>query len=129
MSNAGRPSNFKWEYAEKAIEFLSKGHSLEAFAAECHTTPKTVIDWRHRYPEFAEAVDIGLSHRRKFVEDILTNVAITGKGNASAAIFLAKNWAGMNDIQVDHEGLASIYKIVRGYETYEKEQKKEENPV
>lgn len=92
-----RYTSFKPEYCKRAEDFLAKGHGLDALGAEFGVIRKTIYNWREEFPEFAEAIDCGFARRQQMVEELLRENAITGKGGGPAAIFLAKNWAGMRD--------------------------------
>lgn len=59
----GRPTDYKEEYCELAIELLSSEHSvgIAELAAELNTTERTIQRWRKAHSEFAEAVHVGLT--------------------------------------------------------------------
>lgn len=84
-------------YCDRAVDFLGKGHSINALASELKCQRKTIYKWMQEYPEFADAIDQGESVRTKALELALMRMGLTGEGNAAVLIFLAKNWAGMRD--------------------------------
>lgn len=87
----GRPSQYKPEYCEKAIEFMKEGYSVTAFAGSIGVADSTVRLWAEKTPEFSAALKAAQALAAKRWEEILLNVALTGDGNASAAIFGVKN--------------------------------------
>jgi hypothetical protein len=89
--------------AQRARDFIGSGHSIESCAGEFGVSRVTIYTWKEKYPEFGEAVEEGENLRRKLLESALLKLGLTGQGNASALIFLSKNWAGMrDDFKFDH---------------------------
>lgn len=102
---AGRPTKYKAEYGPKAIEFMAGGYSVKAFAGHIGVALSTVYKWAEENAEFSDALKTAQAMAALWWEDILRNVASTGEGNASAAIFGVKNrsqeeWKDKHDI--DH---------------------------
>ena len=89
----GRPSKYDPKYCAEVIEFLAKGHSVTAFAGSIRVSRSTVFNWADTNPEFLDALKVGQARATQFWEAILANVATSGKGNATAAIFGLKNRA------------------------------------
>lgn len=73
---------------------MAKGHSVTAFAGEIGVARSTVFKWAEEYPEFSDALKVGQAKATMYWETILSSVALTGKGNATAVIFGLKNRAG-----------------------------------
>lgn len=94
---------YRPEYCDQVIDFVGTGHSIEGFAGHIGVHRDTVYHWKELYPEFAEAMRIAQDKRIVVIEDMLMEIARTGKGNASAAIFIAKNRGEMkDDFGLDH---------------------------
>lgn len=92
---------YKPEYCADAIEYIGSGHSIESWAGKIGIHRDTVYNWKDQHPDFADAMVIAKTKTIGFYEDLLLKIAQSG--NASAAIFLAKNRAGMrDDFGVDH---------------------------
>lgn len=91
------PAQYKPEHDQQVIDFIGSGHSLEAFAGNIGVGRTAVYAWRERHPSFGSAIEKALDLRTEFCEKLLKRIAITGKGNASTAIFLSKNWTSMRD--------------------------------
>lgn len=87
----GRPSKYKPEYCEMLITHLSKGFSYESYAAVVKVDFDTLYEWEKVHPEFSEAKKKAIPASMNAIDKILLNIALTGKGNSTAAIFLAKN--------------------------------------
>ena len=85
------------EYCEGIKEHLRLGRSIEGWCGVNSVSADAVADWREKFPEFGEAVLDGLNARKEWIEKVLADISQGEKGNASTAIFLAKNWAGMRD--------------------------------
>jgi len=85
------------EYCQQISDYLAGGHSVEAWAGVNSVSADAVYDWKEKYPEFDYAMQEGLARRKDWVEKVLKDISTGEKGNASTAIFLAKNWAGMRD--------------------------------
>lgn len=89
----GRPTKYSDAYCSEVIEFLSKGHSVTAFAGHIGVSRASIFNWANEYPEFMDAIKAGQAGATKFWEAILVKVASEGGGNATAAIFGLKNRA------------------------------------
>jgi hypothetical protein len=87
----GRPTNYRPEYCDMVIEFMADGYSVAAFAGHIRTTRQTIYNWANEHPEFFDALKTAQAMAARWWEDALRNVAITGQGNATAAIFALKN--------------------------------------
>lgn len=88
----GQPTKFRPEYCQKLKDFMSKGYSFLAFAAEVGVNQDTLYQWQKDQPSFSEAVKEANELSRRALETIMIGNA-TGKlkGNAAASIFLLKN--------------------------------------
>ena len=61
MGFAGRPSEYKEEYASQLIEFMAQGYSYAAFAGSIRKAVRTLENWVETHPEFKEAKEIGFA--------------------------------------------------------------------
>lgn len=87
----GRKSLYTDEMPKIALECLSKGFSKKAAAGEMGINPRTFVRWEEEYPEFAEAVEIGLAKSAVVWEETLMTSARDGIGNPASIIFGLKN--------------------------------------
>ena len=87
----GRPNQYRPEYCQKAREYMADGYSTKAFAGSIGVSLQTVYNWMDAHPEFFDAVKAGQAAGAAWWERTLRQVAATGDGNASAAIFGVKN--------------------------------------
>lgn len=69
---------YKKEYCEEIIKLMAEGYSMEAFAGYIGVHRDTIYDWLKKYPEFAEAKDIGSAKSRYFYEKV-SKLGMTGK--------------------------------------------------
>lgn len=87
----GRPTKYKQEYCQRAIEYLKEGYSVTALAGHFGVARSTVFRWAEENPEFSDALKTGQALAAEWWENALRHVVLTGEGNASAAIFGVKN--------------------------------------
>lgn len=88
---AGRPTKYDPAYCQAAIDFMRDGYSVTAFAGHIGVARSTVFKWAEQNPEFSDSLKTAQAMAAKWWEDALRQVAMTGDGNASAAIFGVKN--------------------------------------
>lgn len=83
---AGRPSLYKPEHCDLAIEAGKNGKSLAWIAAEIGVTKYSIFNWIERYPEFAEAMALAKVHAQRWWED-------AGQNNLATMGFSAGIWS------------------------------------
>lgn len=88
-----RPSSYDPKYCDVAVKFQAEGYSLTALAGKIGIASSTFFEWVKKYPDFAEAVDLGKPKAVLYWETELHDFAKTGKGNATAIVFGLKNRA------------------------------------
>ena len=101
----GRPTKYRPEYCQEAIEYMAEGYSVTAFAGHIGVARSTVFKWAEENPEFSDALKTAQAMAAMWWEDTLRQVAKTGEGNASAAIFGVKNRSGeewRDKQEIDH---------------------------
>lgn len=89
----GRHSHYRPEYCDEVVEFLSRGHSVAAFAGRVGVSRSTVYEWIDTHEDFAEAYRVGRAKALLAWEELALNAARTGVGSASVIIFGLKNRA------------------------------------
>lgn len=94
-----KPSEYKPEFCAIATEFIGRGHSTEALAAELGYSRRVIYNWIKEFEEFGEAVHRGQDARSRMIEALAVQKAKGGPGENAMIIFLLKNWAGMSDKQ------------------------------
>jgi len=102
---AGRPTKYKPEYCDNVKEFMQDGYSVTAFAGHIGVARSTVFKWADEHDVFSDALKTGQAMAAMWWEDRLRQVAQTGEGNASAAIFGVKNRSSMewkDKQEIDH---------------------------
>ena len=87
----GRPSKYDPAFCDIAREFMLDGYSVTALAGHIGVARSTVFKWAEENPEFSDALKSGQASAALWWEKTLRQVAQTGEGNASAAIFGVKN--------------------------------------
>jgi transposase-like protein len=104
----GQPTKYREEYCNIAVEYLGKGHSIVALAGKLGVRESTAHAWAKKYPEFREALDLGIAKAVGFWEDKLI-AAASGENKAAPAILIfgLKNRApsAWRDVQsLEHTG-------------------------
>ena len=101
---AGRPSKYDPAFCDVAREFMVEGYSVTALAGHIGVARSTVFKWAEENEEFSDALKSGQASAALWWEKALRQVAISGEGNASAAIFGVKNrsseeWKDKQEVQ------------------------------
>ena len=90
----GRPSKYTPGLCREVVDFMQDGYSVTAFAGHIGVARSTVFKWASEHPEFSDALKTAQAKAALWWEKALMQVASTGEGNASAAIFGVKNRSG-----------------------------------
>lgn len=96
----GRPTDYKPEYCEMLIKYMSQGRSYEAFAGFIGVSKQTLYDWEKVHKEFLDSKKIGRAAAQNTLESWGESLVKGhfGKGaNTSAWIFMMKNMTGWRD--------------------------------
>lgn len=92
MANkVGRPTKYKKEYCEVAINVMKRGFSKEAVAGHLHISKDTLYRWVNKHKEFSDAIKRGVEYSRIFWEELGIEMVTAGQGNSTAWIFNMKN--------------------------------------
>jgi transposase len=89
----GRPTKYKPEYCQVALEMGRKGDTWTAIAAEIGVVRETMYDWMDVQPAFSDALKRSRQMAQQWWEKTLKGQS-RGKydgGSATAAIFAMKN--------------------------------------
>ena len=85
----GRPTLYRPEYCQRAIEFMGHGYSVTALAGHLGMSKDAIYDWINLYPDFRHAVNMGRAARVAALE---AKLLATSQGvGVTAAIFALKN--------------------------------------
>lgn len=110
MAHAGgRPSEYKQEYCEKVIEYMTQGDSKVAVAAKLGIARDTLYQWAKEHKEFSDTIKRGLDLSQVWWEDLGKELVLQGQGNATAWIFNMKNrfrddWADLTKTDITSKG-------------------------
>jgi transcriptional regulator with XRE-family HTH domain len=99
----GRPTVYRPEYCERIQELASLGCTDEQIATFFGVSPRTVANWKEKYPEFLQAINLIKLKADATVADSL--YAQAGLGNVTAQIFWLKNrrpqeWRDKQDLNL-----------------------------
>ena len=61
--NVGRPTKYRREYPALAAVLFARGYTVRMVAEVLRVGTSTLSDWKRRYPEFAQALDVGICWR------------------------------------------------------------------
>lgn len=104
---AGRPTKYRETYCAEVIGHMSEGASLTSFAASIGVARDTISEWGRVHAEFSAAVKKGKAKCAAWWEKANRDLALTGKGNATACVFGLKNMAPdewRDRQQIEHTG-------------------------
>jgi hypothetical protein len=85
---------YKPEYADRLLDHLSKGLSFTSFNVEGGVSYSTLVNWCRRFPEFAQAREIGEKARLQLLEE--EGIKMIKAGNVVAWKFMM-NQLGMSE--------------------------------
>ncbi|HBB26577.1 MAG TPA: hypothetical protein DCZ59_09955 [Bacteroidetes bacterium] len=96
----------------KMAEAIEKGMFIEQLAHHLSVAKDRIYEWEQEYPEFRDAVKAMRDACQNRVSDLLASHATEDRpGNASVAIFIAKNvlgWRDRQEVEQTVKGDASI---------------------
>lgn len=92
---AGRPTEYKAEYAELARNYCLLGATEAELGPLLHVTDRTVRTWKKKHEEFAAAIREGSVHANAKV--IGAHYKRCLEGDMTAIIFWEKNKMGWRD--------------------------------
>ena len=85
----GRPTLYRPEYCQRAIEFMGQGYSVTALAGELQIAKETIYGWIREHADFMHAINTGRAARVAALE---AKLLTTSQGvGVTAAIFALKN--------------------------------------
>jgi hypothetical protein len=108
----GRPSLYRPEYCDVAIEIMSKGHSITGLAGHLRVSHETIYQWIGSHADFAEAIKVGRGARVLMLENKLLTTQV-GPG-VVASIFALKNAAPdeyQDQVTTNHNVNVQITKV------------------
>ena len=73
-----RPSKYSQQTADRILQALKAGNTLRASAAYVGVTEDTLINWRKRYSDFSEQVDIAEAGAEVMYAAVLAKAAQAG---------------------------------------------------
>jgi hypothetical protein len=98
-TKVGNPTEYREEFCQKLIDFMSEGYSFEAFAGEVGTSYHSLYRWVQTQTAFRDAKKIAEGKYRKYWETI-GKAGMLGKipgFNTTIWIFSMKNRFGWSD--------------------------------
>jgi transposase len=104
----GRPTKYDPDFCDVIIEAMEKGFSKEAAAAHVRISKDTLYEWAKKYPEFSDALKLGVQLSQIFWEKKgIDNLEETYQGtklNSTNWIFNMKNrfnWRDKKDLSLE----------------------------
>lgn len=105
----GRPTLYREEYCDKAVELMTKGYSKEAVAGALGVSKQCLYEWIEKHQEFGDAIKKGETASQLFWEGLGIQGIILGKSETFAQGAWAFNmkarfkWAEIQRIEANHE--------------------------
>lgn len=87
----GRQSSYDPAYCDAVVELGHAGESFTGIAVKLGVTKTTIYRWMDDYPDFRAAMERARECNQVAWESLMRTQAVTGKGNATAGIFMMKN--------------------------------------
>ena len=82
----GRPTLYRPEYCQRAIEFMGQGYSVTALAGHLGMSKDAIYDWINLYPDFRHPINMGRAARVAALETKVTRVCNSPKVENSGQI-------------------------------------------
>lgn len=97
---------------------MVEGYSVTALAGHIGVARSTVFKWAEENEEFSDALKSGQASAALWWEKTLRQVALTGDGNASAAIFGVKNrsseeWKDKRESEIEGQEAPPVRVIIQ----------------
>lgn len=67
--NPWRPTKYRPDFCQIAVDILSSGRSYAALAAELGVGKSSIVDWEKQHPDFSHALKIGLAKAESIWEE------------------------------------------------------------
>lgn len=75
----GRPTKYRPEMNDIALEMFSKGFSIRSVAAELGVCYDTIFHWRKEIPEFSDTIERGVALALRYLEGKLLEIIENGE--------------------------------------------------
>jgi hypothetical protein len=79
----GRPADYDPGYCHDIYNWMAKGYSITAAAGAMGFARSTVYGWRDRYPDFANAIELGKAARTLYHEVVVRTSPVASRVRAS----------------------------------------------
>jgi hypothetical protein len=112
----GTNDEFHDHYCEKALDAGLRGLTREQFAAELKVSPRTIDNWKKKYPEFAEAFEIADNMAYCWMMDEVKGYITNPAVNAAVLKIYMTKYHGykentQTDVNLEHSmGIAALAK-------------------
>ena len=83
MADTGRPSKYKQEYCELAIEMGREGKTIAQIGLACNVAKQTIYTWMKEHPEFLDAIKQSVSFAQAWYEEAGQKGLTADKFNSS----------------------------------------------
>lgn len=98
MAKVGRPTKYKPEYCQEAIDFMRQGKSIVQLSAFIDIPVRTIYQWEEDHAEFSHALKRARELSQSAWESKLEDMIFMGKEvNAPLAKLLMANRFGWSD--------------------------------
>lgn len=101
----GRPTKYKEEYCQVAIDYLARGKSVTQLSAEIDVSKSTIYKWAEEHKAFSDALSRGQELSAAYWEGELANMMYSKDVNAPLVKLYFANrfgWTDKQEVKNDH---------------------------
>lgn len=105
VKGVGRPTKYRDEYCQEAIDYLAKGKSVTQLSAHIDVSKSTIYKWAEDHTEFSDALTRGQELSQAHWEGELCNMMYSKDVNAPLVkLYFANrfNWTDKQETKTDH---------------------------
>ena len=118
---AGRPSAYKPEYNDLALELLSSGGTIKQLARKIGVARSTLYEWEKENEQFSDTLKLGREFAEAYWEEEVQNMMYNREINAPIVKLVMANRFGWTDKQDIKQDITSggnpisspVYKVVK----------------
>lgn len=110
----GRPTDYRVEYCEQAIEAGKLGKSKAWICASIGITPKTMASWCEAHPDFLAAINLSQTYSQMWWEDAGQNGMYLDKFGGgvwakSVSARFPSDWREKSETDLNHKGSINVF--------------------
>ena len=110
----GRPTEYRSDHCERALEYLSQGKSITQLARHFSVNRSTIYQWAKDNEEFSDALETAIEYSQAHWEDELENMMYSKEVNAPLVKLYFANrfrWTDKGEVETEEEKEAPTVNI------------------